>query len=151
MKTLQIDENEAKKLYKDVSDEFKTLLEDTFGKDFFKFDFKDIKTFEDAWLVLEKTGDPNEYLQGTDDEVAYKQLKLITEAINNGWVADWNDHCQEKHVLFLNGENYFVLRTTGVISLYTPMGIPPRFCFETAEKAEYAGRTFTDLYKRFIL
>lgn len=35
MKTLQIDEANARKLYPKATEAFKTMLEDSFGKDFF--------------------------------------------------------------------------------------------------------------------
>ena len=36
MKTLQLSEEKAKELYKTASPEFRAMLEETFGKDFFK-------------------------------------------------------------------------------------------------------------------
>lgn len=39
MKTLQIEENKAKDLYKTASPEFKAMLEDSFGKSFFEDDW----------------------------------------------------------------------------------------------------------------
>lgn len=42
MKTLQIEESKAKELYKTASAEFKAMLEDSFGKNFFSDDWMDI-------------------------------------------------------------------------------------------------------------
>ena len=42
MKTLQIEESKAKELYKTASAEFKAMLEDSFGKNFFSDDWMDL-------------------------------------------------------------------------------------------------------------
>jgi len=82
MKNLQIDEKKARKLYATATGEFKTILEDTFGKAFFSQDPADfIKTYEDAcnW-----TGErPIINSTDTPDEISYKKMKVIVKALNN--------------------------------------------------------------------
>lgn len=101
MKTLQIDEKNARALYKGASKEFKATLEDTFGKEFFSGKITDrIKSFEDACAEL--FIEPEEVLidlQGNPsaDEVAYRKLKVITAALNEGWLPDWKDSSEYKY------------------------------------------------------
>ena len=67
-----------------------------------KFDYKKIKTFEDA---CEKLGiDPTKLPELTllSDEfvkpiVAYYKLLIIYKAINNGWKPDWSNWDQYKY------------------------------------------------------
>lgn len=55
MKTIQISESNARRLYKEAPPEFKMILEDTFGKDFFSEDPADIDyvwgLFEDGHII----------------------------------------------------------------------------------------------------
>ena len=81
------------KAYKQASKEQKILLENIFGKDvFYLKDIKDrVKTFEDAVSIL---GNDNQAVIDyyvianktcTEDILAFAKLKIITEALNEGW------------------------------------------------------------------
>ena len=91
MTTLQISKEKAKELYPTASIEFKTMLEETFGKDFFKASIMDrVKSFEDA-LAIKYNG---EYVFGLSayfiiDEEAFRKLKIITEVLNEGKEGKW--------------------------------------------------------------
>ena len=51
-KSLQIDENKAFDLYQTATPEFKQMLEDSFGKEFFKRKITDrVKSYEDACAI----------------------------------------------------------------------------------------------------
>lgn len=53
-KTLKIDDNTAKDIYKTADSNLKLILEETFGKNFFKLDLKDkINTYEDVCEELD--------------------------------------------------------------------------------------------------
>ncbi len=59
-----------------------------------------IKTFKEACLVLDinyemfiKKCFINEY---TEDEIAYKKLKIIIQVLNEGWKPDWSNSNEYK-------------------------------------------------------
>lgn len=154
MKTLQIDEKKARELYKTASPEFKAALKDIFGEKFFEFDYRDIKTVNDAYEACGLIRMPNYMfaLGLSDDEVAYRDLKIVTKAINNGWMPDWENQNQHKYVAnFLSVSGGFVFFDERDYTTYVDVSSVSHLCFESAEKAEYAGRQFTELYKRFIM
>lgn len=114
-----------------------------------------VKTLQDA-LIINGT-DPEEFeakcADMDDDEVAYKEMKEITKALNEGWEADYNNGNQKKWYPWFKvasgsgfgfSDTYYRWATT---SAYCGA----RLCFKTEELAEYAGKTFTDIYKRFHL
>nr|DAM03148.1 MAG TPA: hypothetical protein [Caudoviricetes sp.] len=157
MKTLQIEESKARTLYKSASSEFKTMLEDTFGKGFFSQKVTErIKTYEDACRELninpidETTLTSNGF---TKDEIVYRKIKTITEALNEGWQANWNDENQNKWTPYFypNSPSGFVFYDTdyGYSDAVAAYGV--RLCFKSDELATYAGKQFVDLYKEFIL
>ena len=100
MKTLKIEEQKARRLYKTASQEFKEMLEDTFSKEFFSKKTTDrVKTYEDACAELdEQPMNESEMKKNgfTDDEIVYRKIKTITEAINDGWKPDMMDTNQKK-------------------------------------------------------
>lgn len=157
MKTLKIEESKARSIYKTASSELKIMLEDTFGKEFFSQKVTErIKTYEDACVELgitpidESIRSSNGF---TKDEIAYRKIKTITEALNEGWVPDWTDENQKKWTPFFypNSSSGFVFCHTGYSYSYTFAANGLRLCFKSDELATYAGKQFVELYKEFIL
>ncbi|MCU6767358.1 hypothetical protein OCV73_00075 [Barnesiella propionica] len=157
MKTLQIDESKAKIIYNTASPELKIMLEDTFGKEFFSQKVTDrIKTYEDACeeLGIDPINESFSFINGfTKDEIAYRKIKTITEALNEGWKPNWNDENQKKWMLWFypNSSSGFVFYSVGYGYLDASTGSGLRLCFKSAELAEYAGKQFLEIYKEFIL
>jgi len=157
MKTLQINEANAKRWYKDAAPEFKAMLEDTFKKEFFSEKITDrVKTYEDACRELdeEPLNELSGYIKGlTLDEICYRQLKAITKALNEGWTPDWSDGDQPKHFpyFYTGSSSGFAFTYTGYYCSCPFAGCGSRLCFKTRELAEYAGRQFVDLYKGFMM
>lgn len=156
MKTLQIDEKNARALYKGASKEFKATLEDTFGKEFFSGKITDrIKTFEDACVEL--FIEPEEVLidlQGSAsaDEVAYRKLKVIAAALNEGWSPDWKDSSEYKYYPWFE----YSRSASGFVCSYSyyanaDASIGSRLCFKSSDLAKYAGTQFIDIYNKYFL
>jgi hypothetical protein len=121
MRTLQIEEKTARKLYKDASPEFKATLEDSFGKEFFNGKITDrIKTYADACAELGESPMDDDELKEmgfTDDEINYRKIKTITKALNEDKVIDWNNPNQKKWVPWfdLSSSGFvFAMRLTAV-------------------------------------
>jgi hypothetical protein len=158
IKTLQIEESKAKSIYKMASAELKIMLEDTFGKDFFSKKITErIKTYEDACAILGIEPIADEVLlklSFTKDEIAYRKLKTITEALNEGWLPDWTNSNQYKYwPWFLynpNSAGFGYAAASGAAS-NTNANVGSRLCFKTRELATYAGTQFTDIYNEFLL
>jgi len=117
------------------------------------FDFRSIKTIEDA---CKATGtDPETIkLPGlTDDELAYRQLKTIVKAINNDEnFPDWSDRSQAKWFPW-----FWVLPSgSGFSFSYFSYGVAhsavcSRLSFNSEKACEYAIEQFKEIYKRYLL
>lgn len=156
MKVLQIEETNARKLYKTASPEFKQALEDTFGKEFFSGKITDrIKTYEDACKELGVAPQLEITLKElgfTLDEINLRKIKIITEALNEGWKPDWNDSNQYKYYpWFKMSSGGFVFDGTYCDRSDAFAGNASRLCFKSLELAKYAGKQFTKLYSDYIL
>jgi hypothetical protein len=148
---LKIDKEKAKKLYPKADDWFKADLEEVFGTECFKKkEFTDIKTFEDACKELEL--DSSEVFSSSDtpDEIAYMKLKTVTRAINHGWTPAWNNSNQRKWWPYFNLSSGFGFSDTFYYYDNAGTSVGSRLCFESEEKARYAGTQFKELYKQFL-
>jgi len=153
MKTIEITKDNAVKAFKEADAKGKALLSTLFGEDTFtKAVNGKIETFEEA---LEHQGidkaDFEESCKGLEkDEIAYKQIKIIAKALNNGWTPDWDNSNEGKYY------PYFDMRS-GVGFSYSDCGrwdsvatVGSRLCFKSSDLAIYAGKQFESIYKDFL-
>lgn len=151
MKELKISEKTAKEMFPKSPKWLQETLIESFGKDSFtKKDFRDIKTFEDACFELgiytfEAYADKD-----SDDEIAYKKLKVITKAINQGWVPDWSNYNQRKWWPWFRLASGFGFLFSDYSCACTGTGVGSRLCFESEEKSDYAAMQFSDLYRQLM-
>lgn len=148
---LKINKETAKSLYPDVPKWFQELLIMEFGdKTFKKRKFTEIKSFEDA---CEELGIPTEQFLGTDtaDEIAYKKLKIIVKAINQGWTPDWDNTNQRKWWPWFILSSGFGFSFSYYDCDDTSTAVGSRLCFESEEKSDYTAKQFLDLYKEFLI
>lgn len=102
-----------------------------------------IKTFKDVlgvhFITLEEFLE--ECLPLTKDEVAYRKIKLIVEALNENWRPDWEDPFQRKVPAILDMSNSGLTSSTVELPFY----------FRSEDLAKYAVRQFKDTFKDFYL
>lgn len=157
MKTLQIDEKKARQLYKTRSDEFKITLECTFGKDTFENqDVTDrIKTLKDAMREIRRPDTPD-FSNVPEDLREYFENQynaiVITEALNEGWIPDWNNSSERKwRPWFILSPSSFGFGGSYDDYSYAYAGSGSRLCFRTRELSDYAGKQFLDIWKKIQL
>lgn len=158
MKTLQIDECKAKQLYRTASDEFKATLECTFGQEFFTGSVMDrVKEYKDACAETGETPiNVEEMLRlgFTKDEIAYRMMKTVTKALNEGWVGNVYNSKEYRYypVFYPNGSpSSFAFGYSACDDSGASAGSGSRLCFKTRELSDYAGKQFLNLYKEFIV
>jgi hypothetical protein len=157
MKTLKISEETARELYPTADEKLKKILEESFGLEFFtpKNIMDRIKTMQDVYNELKLDAFCHERLLTesglSKDEKAYKRLKLIVKALNEGWVPDWDDSNQRKYFPWFNFGSGSGFSSFAYDSWIADSGVGSRLCFRSAELAEYAGKQFTSIYKEFMV
>lgn len=118
---------------------------------------KRVKTYADACSVLGIEPINEEVftkLGFTKDEIAYRKLKTVVEALNEGWRPDWSDRSDYKYWnWFVYNPSYAGFGYAGTNDAPSNAGtaVGSRLCFKTRELAAYAGRQFEDLYNDFFL
>lgn len=158
MKTLQISEQKARELYKSGSSELKSILEESFGKDFFSQKITDrVKTYEDACRELSMNPLDKNKLIGfgfTKHDIAYQKLVTIIKALNEGWVPDVCDSSVYRWYPWFktNGSpSSFAFCDSFCVDACADAGSGSRLCLKNEELSEYCGKQFIDLWKQFIL
>lgn len=150
---LKLDEQTAIKLYPAAVPEFKAMMEQTFGKKTFIKDIRDIvKSFEDACEVNGTTPDqvlpPALLPYLAPDEIAYRKLKEITKALNEGIVLSFSNPNQRKwRPWFEQTPSGFRFGASDFVYTFTHAGGGSRLCFAEEKNSDYAGKQFIDLYE----
>lgn len=117
---------------------------------------KRVKTYADACAVL-GIEPMNETVLAklgfTKDEIAYRKLKTIAEALNEGWRPDWANSNEYKYWPWFvyNPACRLFVRDYDYSASNTAADVGSRLCYKTRELATYAGRQFEGLYNDFLL
>lgn len=160
METLEIKKEAAIAAHENARTSGKKLLEDLFGKKTFQKDVTQrIKTFEDALreLNFDKTDFSFSVMNLSQSELAFRKLKLIAKALNEGWEPDFGNFNETKYYpwfTFQEGSNKasgFGFSFDDWTYSYSRTNLGARLCFKTSALAEYAGRQFEDLYRDYFL
>ena len=130
-----------------------------------KLNYPNIKTLEDACVALGTTVAeqfPAEAVKHmTDDEVAYRELKIVAKALNQAdgtaWEPDWSNDDEVKYFPWMEVDTTDGNKAgSGFSSYVCNFGrartiVGSRLCFKKRELALYAGKQFSEMYKRFWL
>lgn len=113
-KELKISANDALKAYKNAENYGKKILEDLFGKEFYKIDIKErVKCLEGAITAL---GMENQAVKdyyaiarktSAKDIIAFTKLRVIAEALNEGWKPNsniWEGNYYTSFILYTKEE-----------------------------------------------
>lgn len=187
--SIQLKKENVLNAYKNANYEEKNLLEQLFGKEIFKpTDVRErIKTFEEALDELElRSADGDKYAESLCDDwrnvitenndlTAFLKLRIITEALNEGWrpqfVKDerrWYPYFRlytkeeiekmddeiKARVVARSNNNAFAyggVSCAGACddSAVVSASSGSRLAFRTEDLAKYAGKQFIDIYADF--
>jgi hypothetical protein len=153
--TLTADKGKVITAYNKAKGGRKVFLENIFGIKTFQPDIKErIKTFDD---VLRENGVKRSVFENniqdlTTDEVAYKMLKEIAKAFNEGWVPDWTDSSQGKYYPWfkMGSPSGGGFSCDGCDGWRAGSDVGSRLCYKTADLAKHAGQLFENVYKDFL-
>jgi hypothetical protein len=111
-----------------------------------------IKTVDDvlAWHNLDKASFDRSCADLSHDEKAYRLLKLLAKALNQGWTPDWNNSNEYKYFPWFEMGGPSGFRFDGSDYWDACSGVGSRLCYKTRELSDYAGKQFIDLYKQFM-
>ena len=149
--TLAITKQAAIEAYAIADDKGKAILAALCGKDTFYTEITDrVKTFTDVLAI--KGISEKSFTYGcagmTPDEIAYKQIKLIAEVLNEGWTPDWTNSNERKFYPYFDFSSGLSYNDYYYYFQFSFVG--SRLCFKNSELAQYAGTQFLGIYKSFL-
>lgn len=121
------------------------------------FDYKSIKTFDDACKYLNIDSSIIPDVSGIDEEfrkpiIAHYKLIIIFKAINNGWTPDWSNDDQYKYYpLFWVLSSGFGFSASDYNYTFTITNVGSRLCTDSSDKAMYIAKQFEAEYKDYLL
>lgn len=107
-----------------------------------------VKSFEDACGVLNISPASLFALSDSVDERAYKKLKVVIKALNEGWVPNWSNGSEYKYFPYFEYNSGFGFSDSTVWDGYTDVG--SRLVFKSRELSDYAGKQFNDIYNEYL-
>lgn len=155
MKHLVIDENNVREIYAEAGIRLKKQIEETFPIEMISGKITDrVKSFEDACAVLNIDIDwfKDQTQYDSPDELAYKKMKIIVRALNEGWTPNWDDSDEYKWRPWFYMDNPSGFRfgdsRCGASCSHSAGG--SRLCFKSRELCDYAAQQFLPIYKELF-
>ncbi len=106
-----------------------------------------VKSFIDACIILNIDHKSVFSLTDTKGEAAFKRLKVIIRALNEGWWPDWNNQNEYKYWIWWTmkgGFSYSRVRYHDTFTL-----VPSALCLRTEELAKHASKIAFDDYELY--
>lgn len=157
-KKLKLSEESALRLYPTAAQEFKEILEETFGKEFFSQKITDrIKNYEDVCDILGVSSDDNDMcieIDGFDQQdiklmVALAKKIRIVKVYNQGWLPKVGENRYYPWLRVVAGSGLSFSRTDfGSSGAHT--GSASRLCFKTSELSDDYAEKFIDVENDII-
>ena len=156
-KTLELDDNTARKLYPTAAPEFKELLEQNFGKDFFRDKITDrITSYEsvcdylrvsssDCSIKVEVEGFSCEEIKVAKNLV--KKMR-IAKVLNEGWFPK---RVEQRWYVWFDVSSGFVFYNAFYDGSYAYATSASRLCFKTEELALHYAKHFSDVEENIVL
>lgn len=111
-----------------------------------------IKTIDDilADNMLTKEAFDKQCLSLSEDEVAYRILKMLARSLNEGWIPDWTNNNEYKYVPYFEMRGPSGFRFGGFGAWSSGSGVGSRLCFKSRPLAEYAGKQFQSVWEQYM-
>jgi len=152
-KKLKLSEEAALRLYQTAAPEFKEMLEETFGKEFFSQKITDrINNYDDVCNMLGVSADDEDMvieIEGFNQQdnnlmIALAKKIRIAKVYNQGWLPKVGENRYYPYFCVVAGSGLSFHRTN-YDSSHAWTSSASRLCFKTDELADDAGKKFIDI------
>ncbi len=162
--------------YNKADENGKKLLKDLLGETAFKFDYKDVNSYERACAVigeepvdfeeLNDTLENNGFEPLSAHEIAYKKLVTIAKALNLGWCPNWADFDEYKYYPWFDLKKESPAGVggagsgaalgvscvdSGSVASYSYAHYGGALASESREIAIYFGKQFAEIWQDYLL
>ena len=141
---VELTQSEIDEMYNESDDKQKVLLDKFFTRDLSIMDR--VNSFEDACKLLGLVFNPKYDLV---DEIAFKKLKVIVKALNEGWYPDWENENEAKYYVYWTMHSSFSYFNTNCY--YNRTDVQSTLLLKNKKLAEHAAKIAYQEYKDFYL
>lgn len=156
--SITMEKAEVLQLYPQLTEVGKGILEKRFGKDFFSQKITDrVKTIKDVLDIARPTGEILTILNysGTDRKMIgvknFALAELIAEVLNEGKTIDMSKRGQQAWFPVFDRDTDLGFSSSLYDDWISYADAGSRLAFVNEALSDYAGRTFTDVYREIIL
>lgn len=110
-----------------------------------------VKSFEDACGILGISVSSVFSKSDSKDEIAYKKIKVIIKALNEGWIPNWENTNEYKWFPYFEYNSGFGFSTLGADHRVTGTTVGSRLVYKSEELSNYAAKQFDDIYNDFLV
>ncbi|MEJ0030908.1 MAG: hypothetical protein WDO15_11285 [Bacteroidota bacterium] len=87
----------------------------------------------------------------SEDEVAYRIIKMLVQSLNEGWIPDWSDQNQYKYFPWFEMRGSSGFRFDDCAYWLSNSYVGSRLALKSRELATYAGTQFTKIFEQFMI
>ncbi len=149
---LKISEEDALAMYPTADPFQKAVLEASFGKDFFtpKSIIERVNSMQDLFDIASTTVEALTGPHDTEDDIAYKVIKMGIRVMNEGKVPDHSDSNQVKYEpRFYDNGSGLGLSYGGYDDWDTTTYVGPRLCYLNKDNMMHGLKIMKDYYHTF--
>lgn len=153
-KEIKFNEATARRLYKSASPEFKDMLEENFGKEFFNEKVTDkIKSYADILSITGTSESDDEVkvkgFNDSENELVKNLIKKIriVKVYNEGWIPKRGER---RHHPYYDVSSGFVFYFAGFDSMIADTSSASRLCFKNVELTKDYANKFGDVEQKII-
>lgn len=159
MQELKLTGATARRIYSKAPPEFKEVLEESFGKEFFSAKVEDrIWSVEDACRETGRDIDqvipfPNPINQFQDSLNATAEWAVIAEAFNGSEIPNWRDPKQKKHIPWakMDGSSGSGLSFYVADYVLSFAAVASRLTCRCPKRAKFMFETYKPLFEKMII
>lgn len=143
---IELSQDEVDEMYNASDAKQKKVLDKFFTRP--KSIMDSVNSFEDACNVLgiNKYDVFNAKFDSVSD-IAFKKLKVIIKALNQGWYPNWENENEPKYWIWWKMKGGFSYRNVTYFNANTV--VPSALCLKTRELAEHASKIAYQEYKEY--
>lgn len=104
-----------------------------------------VATLEEAKAILGIKDDCFSTNKHSKRALAFQNLCIVIEALNEGWTPDWEDQNQAKYYNYFRMKGGFSCHHVHYLNTIT--SVPSALCFKSEALARYCAKQFEQLYK----
>ena len=150
MNTFDLNKAGIIQAYTEGTSQQKKVLITLFGNEIIGNIIHRVKTVDDAFSIKGISRDSIILVSDTPDEIAYKEMKVVCEVLNEGWKPNFDNGNEKKWEPYFNMAGGFAFVGSFCVCSGAGTFLGSRLCYFSKEISDYAGVQFLSEYRKLL-